>query len=138
MVVPLVVLVVEVAVHVEQLLPGVLPPQAGRGLAPTHPVVARVLRRPVEEPAQCIANLVQVPSLSGVLREQHVVAHRRGLLCQYRREIDALQPEPARPRLGVGDTIDAGERTDGGRQVDVRGESVGGRAGPRLAWYAYV
>src|SRR5664279_4539328 len=73
-VVPLVVVVVEGAVHVEQFLAGRLPPQAGRRFASADAVVAGVLGPTVVEAAQGVADVVQRGGLGRVLGEEDVVA----------------------------------------------------------------
>ena len=99
MVVPLVVLIVEIAVDVEELVARVCTPQAGRRLAASDPVITRVLRLPVEETPKRVSNPVQPFGLRRILCEQDVVADARLGSLEHRSQIDSLEhPAASLPR----------------------------------------
>ena len=112
------VVVVEVGVGVEQLRLG--GEVAGAVDAATHSVVAGVLGLAVEKAPHRVAAVAEQLRLGAVLAEQHVVPHRRRRIGQRRDEVLPRQ-------CGRAVDIHSTERGDGGGQVHVGGQSIGGR-----------
>ena len=99
------------------LRPGSLPDEIVAGLAAADAVVAGVLVAAVEDPADRVPGAADELGVRGVVREQHVVAHRRRRVGEHRRQVDALQATGA---AGSTPPSAADRRWRGRRALDER------------------